>query len=168
MADLTVRAAMAGLTYVLWAPDVWLHLLLWASNGWPQGGFPLVCGHLTAGRTFFCGHLTTGLTEVSLIRLNLLSRLWAPNVWPHLLLWAPDSWPHGGSHPHQSTILSTPNYLRCVCSDRRPEFSFCLGGGGLVFEPLPPLPPPPPPFCPSLPPPRPPPNLVLIWFSEFL
>ena len=130
MADLTVSAAMAGLTNVLWAPDGWPHLLLWDPNVWTHGGFPFVCGHLTAGPTFSCGRLTDGPTEVSPIQLNLSSRLWDPNGWPHLHLWAPYGWPHGGSHPHQSIVPSMPTYLLRVCSDRRPEFSVRLGGGG--------------------------------------
>ena len=129
-------------------PDSWPHLLLWASNGWHHGGFPFVYGRLTARPTFSCGRMTAGLTKISPIRLNLPSRLWAPDGWPHLLLWTPDVWPHGGSHPHQSIFPSTPTYLLRVRSDRRPDFSVRLGGGGLVFEPLAPRPPPPPPLFP--------------------
>ena len=121
---------MSGLTNVLWAPDGWPHLLLWAPNGWPRGGFPFVCGRLTADPTFSCGRLTSGPTEVSPIRLNLSSRLWARNGCPHLFLWAPDVWPQGGSHHHQSIVPSTPTYLLCVRSDLPPEFFVCLGGGG--------------------------------------
>ena len=137
------------------------------ANDLPHGGFPFVCGRLTAGPTFSCGNLVAGPTEVSPVQLNLSSCLWAPNGWPQLLLWAPDGWPHGGSHPHRSIVPYTPTYLLRVSSDRHPDFSVLIGGGGVVFEPFPPLPPPPPPFCPSLPPPRPPPNIVLFWFSDF-
>ena len=94
MADRTVIAVMAGLTMscgcrdvwphlliwalngwphggfpFLWAPDGWPHLLLWAPDGWPHGGIPLptqssLCGRPMAGPSFSCTRLTAGRTEV--------------------------------------------------------------------------------------------------------
>ena len=51
----------------------------------------------------------------------------------------------------QYIVLSTPTYLLHNRSVRRPEFSIRLGGGVLVFEPLPPCAPPPPPLLPLFP-----------------
>ena len=53
----------------LWAPDGWPHLLLWAPDGWPHGGITLptqsyLCGRPMAGPSFSCGRLAAGRTEV--------------------------------------------------------------------------------------------------------
>ena len=96
MADHTVSAVMAGLTMYcgpcdgwphlllwapnswpyggfpfLWASDGWTHLLLWAPEGWLHGGIPLLtqsslCGRPMAGPSFSCGRLTAGRTEVTI------------------------------------------------------------------------------------------------------
>ena len=124
--------------YVLWAPDGWPQLLLCTPNSWLQGGFPFVCGRLTAVWTFSCGRLTAGLTEVYSFRLNILSPLWAPDGWHQLLLLAPDGFPHRGSHPHQSVVPSTPTYLLPVRSDRF-DFSVRIGGGGSWLDNFPQL-----------------------------
>ena len=65
------------------------------------------------------------------------------------------AWPHEYFIPiSQSIVPSTSTYLLPDCSFRRPKFSACLDGGGLVFEPWPPRAPPTPPwspFCPQNP-----------------
>ena len=105
MDDLTVSAAMAGLTNVLWAPDGWPHLLLWA--------------------------LMDGPTEVSPIRLNILSRLWASNGWTHLILWAPMAGPTEVPFPiNPSSRLRRPTSSASVMS-AAPSFLSVLVGGGV-------------------------------------
>ena len=157
MAGLTdVLWAPDGSTHLLlWVPGRWPH------EGFPHPTQYIVtfCGRQMSGPTFSCGSRTAGHTKVSLLSVGT-KWLATPSpmgadVWPHRGFpyptksivqsvgaeWlAPPSpvgangWPHGGSHPHQSIVLSTPTYLLCVRSDRRPKFSVPLGGGGrLVF-----------------------------------
>ena len=104
---------------LLWAPNVWPHLILWVTNGCPNRGFPFFCGRQMAGHTFSCGCR------------------WLPPRWfPHPL--------------NLSSHLCRPTFFVSVLFAAQSLLSV-FEGGGLVFEPLPPRPPPPPPLFPTLP-----------------
>ena len=69
MADLTVSAAMAGLTMSCGRLTAG-HTFSCGRRIAGPTEVSLFCGRLMAGCTFSCGRLTAGLTEVSPFRLN--------------------------------------------------------------------------------------------------
>ena len=70
--------------------------------------------------------------------LILCGRQWLTSRMFPLPLWAPIADLTDVFPSPQSIVSSTPTYLLRDWSVRYPEFSAPLGGGGLVFEPLPP------------------------------